>query len=192
MPPNPKKKYPTIAACGLDCGLCPRYHTAGSSRCPGCGGPNFVAKHPPCGILSCCVLKHDIEVCSLCGEYPCSRIQKNLETTRDSFNTYQKVGENQRLIQDQGLEHFLVLQQQKIAWLEQVLQLYDDGGSKGKFCIAATLLPLPALQEALANSNQKANEAKVTPKDRKAYAQILLSELNILSNKLKIVLKLRK
>lgn len=28
----PLKKYPVVGACGLDCGLCPRYHTNGRSK----------------------------------------------------------------------------------------------------------------------------------------------------------------
>jgi len=51
----PEKTYPTIACCGIDCGLCPRFYTAGASRCCGCGGKDFANVHPACGILSCCV-----------------------------------------------------------------------------------------------------------------------------------------
>lgn len=38
------KKYETIGYCGIDCGLCPRYHTKGDSVCPGCGGLYFKEK----------------------------------------------------------------------------------------------------------------------------------------------------
>jgi hypothetical protein len=55
------KKHETIAACGIDCGLCPRFYTKGNSACPGCGGLNFKEKHPSCGVLTCCVLKNGFE-----------------------------------------------------------------------------------------------------------------------------------
>ena len=32
------KNYPSIACCGIDCGLCPTHYTKGPTRCPGCGG----------------------------------------------------------------------------------------------------------------------------------------------------------
>lgn len=38
------KKIYTLGCCGLDCGLCPRFYTEGSSRCPGCCGENFEKK----------------------------------------------------------------------------------------------------------------------------------------------------
>jgi len=40
------KKFETIGCCGIDCGLCPRFHTTGTSACPGCGGLEFKEKHP--------------------------------------------------------------------------------------------------------------------------------------------------
>jgi len=69
------KKYETIAACGIDCGLCPRFYTKGNSACPGCGGLNFKEKHPSCGILTCCVIKNGFETCAECKDFPCSRFK---------------------------------------------------------------------------------------------------------------------
>src|SRR5512145_448571 len=65
------KKYETIGCCGIDCGLCPRFHTKGDSACPGCGGVNFKEKHPSCGFVTCCVIKNGMEVCADCKDYPC-------------------------------------------------------------------------------------------------------------------------
>jgi hypothetical protein len=73
------KKYPTIGVCGLDCGLCPRYYTVGSSRCPGCGGPDFLNKHPSCSFITCCVKKKNHEVCAECSEFQCSKFKSNEE-----------------------------------------------------------------------------------------------------------------
>ena len=38
---HPLKKYPIIGACGLDCGLCPSFHSGGDKPCPGCCGEGF-------------------------------------------------------------------------------------------------------------------------------------------------------
>lgn len=75
------KKYETIGCCGIDCGLCPRFHTKGESGCPGCGGLNFKDKHPSCGFLTCCVIKNELEVCSDCNDYPCKRFDSEKAVT---------------------------------------------------------------------------------------------------------------
>ncbi len=192
MSPTPERTNHTIGACGLDCGLCPRYYTTGSSRCLGCGGPNFFSKHPACGILSCSVLKHDCEVCSLCADFPCPKIQKNLTTTRDSFITYQKVGENLKLVKDHGLRHFLTAQEPRMVWLTRVLSEFDDGRSKNLLCISATLLPISFLNEALQNAIKKVSEANLPLEDKKTRTQILTSELTLMGEKSNVKLRLRK
>ena len=63
------KQYSTIGCCGIDCGLCPRFYTQGSSACPGCGGKDFAEKHPSCGYLTCCSVKRNLEVCAQCNEF---------------------------------------------------------------------------------------------------------------------------
>ena len=72
----PVKDFPTIACCGLDCGLCPVYYTKGPSKCPGCCGLDFFNKHPSCSIITCCVKEHKFETCAECDEFPCSKIDK--------------------------------------------------------------------------------------------------------------------
>jgi hypothetical protein len=80
-----KRQFSLFSACGLNCGLCPRYHTDGD--CPGCGGENFSEKYllpvfycgqlqtSSCGILSC-TERHNIEYCYLHNEYPCEKYNK--------------------------------------------------------------------------------------------------------------------
>jgi hypothetical protein len=64
MSERPIKAYPTLGCCGLDCGLCSRYYTVGTSRCPGCCGPEFFDKMPSCAYITCCVKKKGLEVCA--------------------------------------------------------------------------------------------------------------------------------
>jgi len=79
------RKYPQFAACGLNCGLCPRYYTVGSSRCPGCAGKGFLEVHPTCGILSCCQRK-GLEYCFECGEFPCMKYDRQYVVTSNLQN----------------------------------------------------------------------------------------------------------
>ena len=84
------KKYETISACGIDCGLCPRFYTKGDSVCPGCGGVNFREKRGSCGVLTCCVIKKGFETCADCKEFPCRRFE-TVSCGSDSFVTHKKI-----------------------------------------------------------------------------------------------------
>ena len=175
------RSHPTLGCCGLDCGLCPRYHTAGSSKCPGCCGPNFFNKHPSCSFITCCVKKKNIEVCAQCDEFPCSKLEKNLKPKRDSFLTYKNVKSNLLLIQKNGIEPFLEQQQQRINLLEIMLKDFNDGRSKSYFCIATTLLPIEDLEKSLENTKQKIEIDLILDDDYKNKSKILKGfSLNLL------------
>ncbi|MDM7991832.1 MAG: DUF3795 domain-containing protein [Candidatus Fermentibacter sp.] len=58
--------HPEIGICGLSCRLCPRFHTAGTSRCEGCRGGNRVAAG--CPFITCAVKRRGIEFCWDCGD----------------------------------------------------------------------------------------------------------------------------
>ena len=143
-----EKSHPTLGCCGLDCGLCPRFHTAGASRCPGCGGPGFAQKHPACGFHSCCFKNKGLEACALCAEYPCPRFDRE-DGSRDSFVTHRRVRDNQQAIREDGLEAFLLRQRGRMAFLEAALARHGDGRSKGLYCLAAALLSAGGLDGAL-------------------------------------------
>ena len=140
------KKYETIGACGIDCGLCPRFYTKGKSACPGCGGLNFKEKHPSCGVLTCCVIKNGFENCSECKNFPCRR-NETAHTTYDSFVTHKKKISNFEDIKANGIERFVENQKIRIDILHDLLTNYDDGRAKSFFCRTCALLPIANLQE---------------------------------------------
>lgn len=150
---EPLKTYPTVGACGLDCGLCPRYYTAGPSRCPGCGGPGFAEKHPSCSFITCCVKKRGFEVCGQCPEFPCSKFKSEEEyrtvPLSSSYPPYRNVMSNLSLIKEKGVNEFLKLQGERICLLEAMIENYDEGRSKSFFCRAAALLEPAALKASL-------------------------------------------
>ena len=143
------KRHPTLGCCGLDCGLCPRYYTAGSSRCPGCWGPNFFNKHPSCSFITCCVKKNDLEVCAECDEFPCPKFKSEGVNAVDSFVTHKKTVWNLNFIKENGMSKFIEQQERRIELLEIMLKQFDEGRSKSVYCIAATLLPITDLESAL-------------------------------------------
>ena len=186
----PVKTYPTIACCGLDCGLCPTYYTKGPSRCPGCCGPDFFNKHPSCSIITCCVKNYKFETCAQCNEFPCQKLKDWDEY--DSFICHRVSLTNLNLIKKKGLEVFIKQQKKRIEFLEIMLENFNEGRSKSFFCIATALLPLDDLEHALNKSNDEINNEGIELNDLKAKSKILKTYLNHCANKQKINLKLRK
>lgn len=171
------KKYPTIGVCGLDCGLCPRYYTRGPSRCPGCAGPDFFNRHPSCSFITCCVRKKNLEVCSECPDFPCSKFKSDDEyeqlTGSSSYPPYRKVMQNLNFIKEQGIEKFIEQQKEQITILETMIDLYDDGRSRSFFCRAAALLEISSLRSSIAEADQEINKSKIKQNDFKNKAKIL-------------------
>jgi hypothetical protein len=147
------RKYPEIGVCGLDCGLCPRYHTVGSSRCPGCGGPDFLNKHPSCSFITCCVKKKNLEVCADCSDFTCVKF-KSAEVymqakESSSYPSYKKVLPNLYFIKEHGIDKFIEMQNKRIQLLKTMISEFDDGRSKSFFCKTALFQDLIALENSM-------------------------------------------
>lgn len=178
---RPIKTYPTIGACGLDCGLCPRYYTAGPSRCPGCCGPDFFNKHPTCSIITCCVKKKGLEVCAQCPEFPCDKFKDPAEyQTMDthSYPPYSKLMSNLNFIKEHGIEAFIEQQRKRIGLLETMIENFDDGRSRSFFCRATALLDVTNLENALDKAAQriKATDTKTRAKTVKEIISEIATE----------------
>lgn len=187
---HPIKKYPTIACCGLDCGLCPTYYTQGPSKCPGCCGPDFFNKHPSCSIITCCVKTNNFETCAECDEFPCSKIDKWDKC--DSFISHRVSLSNLRLIKQNGLNLFIEQQEKRIKMLEKMLENFNEGRSKSFYCSATALLPISDLKYALEESENKINKEKIESKNLKAKSKILKGILNNIAEGQQVELKLRR
>ncbi len=185
------KKHPVVGACGLSCGLCPRYYTEGPSRCPGCGGPDFFNKHPSCGFFTCCVKEKGLESCGQCCDLDnCPRVLKNLEAAKehDSFISYRPLAGNLIFIRGKGIGEFVRLEKEKIAFLKELLKQYDDGRSKSFLCLSCQLLPIDSLKNIVnAASNVISQE-----NDAKNRARVLKEAISELAETLGVSLKLRR
>lgn len=185
------KKFATLGCCGLDCGLCPRYHAEGTSRCPGCGGDGFEDKHPSCSFITCCVKKKNLEVCAECDDFPCMKFDKETGET-DSFITHRRVMLNQNFIREHGITVFIQQQNERMCVLKKMLQLYDDGRSKSLYCLATTLLTLKSLNEAIIRVEAKIKEKSIDQDDIKSKARTLKEILDRFAEAEKEELRLRK
>ncbi|MFW9827600.1 MAG: DUF3795 domain-containing protein [Candidatus Thorarchaeota archaeon] len=186
----PLKEYPTIACCGLDCGLCPVYYTEGASKCPGCCGPNFANKHPSCSIINCCVKTRNFETCAECDEFPCSKIKK--WDHYDSFISHRVSLANLRLIKKIGLEKFFIEQQKRIELLKIMLENFNEGRSKSFFCQASALLQIDNIQNALEESYKRIKDENIPQTDLKMKSNILRENLNIIANRESVELRLKR
>ena len=187
----PLKQFPIVGACGLDCGLCPRYHTDGKVKCPGCCGPDFYDKHVSCGLVNCCVRERGLESCALCTYWQeCQKIFGVLEAsqTRDSFISYRPLHDNFSFIKNNGISEFVKQEIEKQKFLLHLLDNYDDGRSKLFYCTACQLIPTPYL-----NLTIKGIENKITNgADIKERSKLMRGAINKLADKLSVNLKLRK
>jgi len=146
------RSYPRFAACGLNCGLCPRYYTAGTSRCPGCSGEGFSNVHPPCGILSCCQRK-ELEYCFECDEFPCKKYE-GIDKT-DSFITHKNQITDLEKAKRIGIETYKAKLDKKISILETLLRNHDNGRLKSFFCLTVNLLDLEDIYPVMDSINNE-------------------------------------
>lgn len=141
------RAYPLFSLCGLNCGLCPRYHTEGESKCPGCGGPAFHLKHPSCAVITCSRKHGGIEYCCQCEAFPCPRYEKS--GNLDSFISYRNVLSDLRRVRQEGLDAYRDELDEKVAILQKLIEDYNDGRRKSFYCHAVNLLPLQNLREVM-------------------------------------------
>lgn len=141
-----QREYPMFSACGLNCGLCPRYQMEGASQCPGCAGKGFSAQHPKCGVLSCSQRK-GVAYCFQCAEYPCKRYDG--ADKADSFITHLHQLKDLEKAKAVGMENYRIQLDEKIKLLEYLLAQYNDGRKKSFYCVAVNLLELTDIQDVL-------------------------------------------
>jgi hypothetical protein len=179
------KLFESIGCCGINCSLCPRFHTIGNSACPGCGGLRFKDKHPSCGFLTCCAIKNGFEVCSFCNDYPCKRFDAE-KSGYDSFVTHINVFSNLDFIKQNGISQFIDQQKIRTEILTDFITNYDDGRSKSFFCLSCALLPLENLNDIQRIANDFNDSSNLKDKNKR-LKEILLET----ADGLKIDLKLR-
>ena len=180
-----EREYPQFSACGLNCGLCPRYHTSGASKCPGCAGKGFLAKHPTCGVLSC-AQRRKVEYCYQCEAFPCKKYDG--AELSDSFITHRNQLVDMHRAKGLGIDDYARELNEKISILEHLLSDYDDGRRKSFFCTAVNLLPLPDVKAIIAQLKAESH-SEATTKERAAIAVQLLQAM---ADAQGVPLKLRK
>lgn len=185
---NVQIKYPEIGICGLSCRLCTRYHTESKSRCGGCKSEFRMSAG--CPFITCAIKKKGIEFCWRCKENEtCKKWRKHREFSKrvDSFKCYQKLENNIAFIQKNGVNEFEKEQKTRENLLKEMLQEFNGGRSKSYYCIAATVLEIEELGEALNKAKKNSFGLEIKEKSK-----ILHSILDELAERENYYLKLRK
>ena len=183
-----KIEYPEVGICGLSCRVCPMYHTAGKSRCGGCKSEFRMVVG--CPFITCAVNKREIEFCWDCTEHkPCEKWSKHRESGKkhDSFKCYQKLEDDIRFIQENGVNTFETLQKTREKLLKEMLRNFNEGRSKRYYCIAATVFEVDKLQKLLNEGTKRSKGLDVKEKSK-----VLHSLLDSAAEKKNYHLKLRK
>ncbi len=182
-----KREYHLFSLCGLNCGLCPRYQTAGTSKCPGCGGPDFHLKHPACAVITCNKKHDNVEYCFQCSSYPCKKYSKPGKV--DSFITYKNVISDFKKAGKIGIAEYQKELNEKINILEFLIQNYNDGRTKGFYCLAINLLVLPDIKII---KEQIEKNIKIRDIGMKEKIKLIIELFESKAKKKNIDLKLRK
>lgn len=183
-----KIKYPEIGVCGLSCRLCPNYHIQSENRCAGC--KSTARMKVGCPFITCAVKKRGIEFCWQCTEQDdCQRWHQRREWSKhhDSFVCYQRLEDNIAIIKHKGISAFVKAQQAREQLLTTILDEFNEGRSKTFYCIAATVMEIQELKQAIVQA-QKESKAM----DKRDKSKSLHSIINAIAEKKKYGLKLRK
>ncbi len=182
-----KRDYPLFSLCGLNCGLCPRYHTEGKSRCPGCGGPDFHLRHPSCAVINCNLKKDLVEYCYQCSHYPCAKYAAPSAT--DSFISYRNVIRDLEKARDKGLDVYKQEMEEKIQILETLIRDWNDGRQKGFYCLAVNLLEVGDLRDIMDLIRGRIHTQDL---DRPSKINLIAKLIHEIAEEKNIDLKLRK
>lgn len=181
------RAYPLFSLCGLNCGLCPRYQSKGASKCPGCGGRDFHLQHPSCAVITC-NKKHDaVEYCFQCRGYPCDRYLE--PSSKDSFITYQNVLSDFEKARIEGIEGYQLELNEKVSFLEFLIDNYNDGRKTSFYCIAVNLLSLTDLKPLKKDIEERISKLDITQKEKIKH---ITSAFETRARSKNIDLKLRK
>ncbi|NLG18130.1 MAG: DUF3795 domain-containing protein [Fibrobacter sp.] len=181
-----KREYSQFSLCGLNCSLCPRFQTAGASKCPGCGGKDFHLRHPSCAVITCNKNHDNVQFCFQCSSWPCDKYQK--QKGSDSFITYKNVKKDLTRA-GKNLDEYIDELNEKTSILKFFIDNFNDGRRKSFYCTAVNLLPIKDLR---ALYEKISSDAGLKSTNAREKAVFVSSELASSARKLNIDLTLRK
>ena len=175
-----KRNDVLFSLCGLNCSLCPMYVRG---TCTGCRAGSWCATS--CKIAPCSVRHGGVDYCFECSEYPCSRydgIDK-----RDSLISHRNQLSDMQKAKSCSIEVYRSEQRAKAALLHRLLDECDDGDRDVFFCLAANMLEVGDLEDAVNRIMDAAGDMPVSGK-----ADLAERELRKVANEKGVPLELRR
>ncbi len=143
-----------------------------------------------CPFITCALKRKGIEFCWDCGEHEtCEKWRKHRETGKkaDSFMCYQKLEDDIAYIQTHGVNEFEKMQKRREHLIQEMVREFNEGRSKSYYCIAAAVMKIEELKEAL--NKARADSEGLGIKEKSGVLHALLDEI---ARQKHYYLKLRK
>jgi len=143
-----------------------------------------------CPFITCAVKRRGIEFCWQCPDHgDCERWRRHRESgrLRDSFVCYQRLENSIALVEQQGISALAADTRKRVELLSLMLTQFDEGRSRTFYCIAATVVDIQELAEAITQAKEGSLGEDVRNRSR-----ILHAILHRLAEERSYNLKLRK
>jgi hypothetical protein len=143
-----------------------------------------------CPFITCALKEKGVEFCWDCEDCTtCGKWKKHRKygKTLDSFKCYQTLEKDIVYIMKNGVAAFEKVQKEREKFLGKMLKEFNEGRSKSYYCIAATVMDITELKQALAKAGMKSKGLDIKGKSRTLH--FLLDEI---ARKKRYFLKLRK
>jgi hypothetical protein len=149
------------------------FHIDGPSRCRGCKSPG--RRDAGCPFHVCAIQRKGVEFCGDCSDREtCARWTKfrGRRAKADSVVCSQTLESDLEWTERKGLAAYDRLQKERLRLLKKMLAGFNEGRSKGYYCIAATVLDVAGLKKILAEAEKRGRGLAV--KERAALLRALL------------------
>ena len=174
--------------CGLPCKLCAMRHMDTRGRCQGCKSPARMKSG--CPFITCAIKNKGVEFCWGCPENPdCDRWNARRARAKSIDSVvccHQRLEDDIQYIQKNSIDQFMKLQDRREKILIEMLENFNEGRSKRYYCVAATVMEIDELTEAVRKATEKSEGL-----DIKARAKMLRSILDEIAEQKKYTLKLK-
>ena len=117
-----------------------------------------------CPFITCALKKKGIEFCWNCKENEtCEKWIKHRESGKkaDSFKCYQKLEDDIAFIQKNGVNEFEKMQKIRELLIKEMLREFNEGCSKSYYCIAATVMEIGDLKDALIKARNNSDGLEI-------------------------------
>jgi hypothetical protein len=131
-------------------------------------------KHPSCKVINCNLKRENVEFCFECSEFPCEKYIEPSEN--DSFITYVNVLKDFEKAKEKGTKDYIKELNEKMKFLNILLENYNDGRRKKFYCLAINLLDLDDIKEIMEHTNNTREILISNQKDKAKYITTLFKE----------------